>query len=170
MNAFFAFLARMAHTRRMPMRRILLLPIALLPGLLAGCTSGQSLAAFVEPGATYQLREIDGKPFRARASLSFRPDGTVRGQAPCNSFAFSLNAPYPWFETGPIRSTRSICPQIREEQHFFKALGTMTLAEASGTVLILQDDTGREMVFTRLPAPGAETPRAGVPVPQALGG
>ena len=154
----------------MSLRKFARIPLLAAAGLLAGCAGEQSRAAFVDPGATYRLQEISGEPFRARATLRFSPDGSVRGQAPCNSFAFRINAPYPWFEAGPIRSTRSICPQIREERAFFRALSGMSLAEVGGDVLLLQDDAGREMVFVRQDGSAGATPKAAVPVPPAPGG
>lgn len=120
-----------------------------LPLALAACAGDETISAFVDKNATYRLVEIDGEPFDAPATVSFPKKGVISGQAPCNSFSGDLAAPYPWFELGIMRATRSVCGQIDAEKAFFKALAAMTLIEASGDFLILRDDNEREMVFIK---------------------
>ena len=57
-----------------------------------------------------------------------------------------MEAPYPWFETGPILVTRRACPDLEAEGDFLRALESMSQAEVLGSVLILSNDAGREMV------------------------
>lgn len=69
------------------------------------------------------------------------------GKAPCNSFSGAMSAPYPWFETGALMSTRMACPNMAPELAFFQALAEMTQAEVLGDTMILRGEDGREMVF-----------------------
>jgi heat shock protein HslJ len=120
------------------------LPIAFL---LTTCGPDETVSGFVESGATYTLTDIDGSAFTATATISFGENGNVNGHGPCNTFRTTQLVPYPWFELGPIASTRMACPDLTAEGTYFTALSEMTLAEVSGAILILSNDTGREMVF-----------------------
>lgn len=113
---------------------------------VAAC-SDETLSAFADGGQTFALQEIDGIPFPAQATLTFPEPGHIAGSAPCNSYAGTLTAPYPWFETGPIAATKRACPDLAQETLFFTALSEMQLAEVSGNVLILSNDAGRQMLF-----------------------
>lgn len=102
------------------------------------------------PGVLWQLSEIDGKPFAARALLEFPGIGRISGQAPCNRFSGEFWSAYPWFDPGPLSATRRACPDLAEEDRFFEALERMTLAEADHEFLILTDDARGSMVFIQL--------------------
>ena len=119
------------------------------PLALAACTQDQTASAFIDKDAIYQLAELDGRPFGARATISFPEAGVISGQAPCNSYSAQQDAPYPWFDIGVMRSTRRACENMRAEQHFLGALGSMTLIEANGDIVILRNDAKREMIFVR---------------------
>jgi heat shock protein HslJ len=120
----------------------------LLP-TLAACD--ESVWAYGGAGATFVLREIDGAPYPARATLIFPAPGELAGEAPCNRYNAAQLAPYPWFEAGPIAATRRACPDLGAEAAYFDALTEMELAEVLGGVLILSTPSGREMVFTAEP-------------------
>ncbi|WP_074258187.1 META domain-containing protein [Vannielia litorea] len=119
--------------------------LALTP--LAAACEDETLTGYA-PGV-YQLEEIDGERFEWGATLDLTEPGRISGQAPCNGYSADQAAPYPWFKPGPIVSTRRACLHLNGEAAFFKALGEVTLAEASGPVLILSNEAGREMVFRR---------------------
>lgn len=122
--------------------------ILILPILLAACQKDETISGFVDPQKTFKLEQINGKAFTAKADISFPAKGTVTGSSPCNSYSAEQTAPYPWFEIGSMMVTRSMCQQFgQQEQEFFQALGEMTLIETVGDVLILQNDSGGEMVF-----------------------
>jgi len=125
----------------------LLLTAALLCAPLTAACKDETVSAYA-PGV-YALEEIDGAPFEASATLDLTEPGRISGQAPCNSYSATQEAPYPWFEPGPIAATRRACIHMTGEAEFFEALGEMTLAEGSGPVLILSNDAGREMVFRK---------------------
>ncbi|MEZ5799138.1 MAG: META domain-containing protein [Paracoccaceae bacterium] len=126
-------------------------PLVLALGLAAMPVSAhEGHSPFDDPGSLWQLIEIDGKPFKAKALLEFPEIGRMAGRAPCNRFSASLWSAYPWFQPGPIAATRSACPDLAEESRFLEALGRMTLAEADGDILILTGDSRDSMVFTRL--------------------
>ena len=118
-----------------------------LPILLASCQKDETISGYVAHEAEFYLTEISGVRFVAKASIRFPEQGSVTGKAPCNSYAAPQSAPLPWFELGPIRSTRSACPDLALETEFFDHLSRMTLAETLGHVVILRNDAGEEMVF-----------------------
>jgi heat shock protein HslJ len=124
-------------------RLILAIPLA-----LSACQKDESVSGFVNPDQEFQLVEIDGKPFSARATIQFPENGQVTGHGPCNRYGTEQSAPYPWLELGGIRATRMDCPDIGLESEYFKTLGTMSQIEALDDTLILRDETGGEMVFT----------------------
>ena len=122
----------------------------LLPLLLSALSCGdETISGYTDRGAVFQLRELDGAHYPARATLSFPEEGQVAGEGPCNSFRASQSAPYPWFAPGPIAATRRACPDLEAESRFFAALSEMTLIEAQGDTVILTNEAGREMVFRR---------------------
>lgn len=114
---------------------------------LSGCFGDESVSAYGAADQTWQLQELDGQPFVATATLTFPDPKTASGNAPCNSYSARFDAPYPWFEVGPIALTKRACPDLDTEQEFFAALGEMTISEVSGGVLVLSNEAGREMVF-----------------------
>lgn len=113
---------------------------------LAACKD-ESVASYGGADTLWQLKEISGKGFDARATLRLEKSGAVSGQAPCNSYRAEQSAPYPWFKLSPILSTKMACPDLDKETAFFSALSSMTLSEVSGNVLVLSNDAGEEMVF-----------------------
>lgn len=126
------------------MRRLLTLPLL---ASLAACAGDESLTAYGAADKTWVLSEIDGAPAPARTTLSFPEPGRLAGRAPCNAYSGAQTAPYPWFEVGPIASTKAACPDLAFEQSYFAALSAMTLSEVSGDILVLSTPEGREMVF-----------------------
>jgi len=113
------------------------------------CRPDETLSGFADASAVWQLAELDGQPFTARATLRLPEPGQVAGHGPCNSFGAALNAPYPRFALGPIRATRMACADLDLEATYFAGLAAMTLAEVAGDRLILSDTAGRSMVFRR---------------------
>lgn len=113
---------------------------------LAGCAD-ETISGFAGPGAVYRLEELNGVRFTALATISFPEKGRAGGQGPCNAWSAGQNAPYPWFELGPIAATRRACPDLAREAAFFDALSAARFAEVSGGVLILSNEAGGEMVF-----------------------
>ena len=116
--------------------------------LAAGCARDETVGAYGAADKIWVLSEIDGQLFPAEATLTFPGPGRIAGQAPCNRYFADMAAPYPWFETGPIASTRRICPDDAAERAYFEALSAMTLSEVLGDTLILSTEDGRSMVFT----------------------
>lgn len=123
-----------------------LFPIV-IAGLLMSCGPDETISGYADPSVTYVLNLIDDTPYPARATIRFPQEGQVTGEAPCNSFQARQSAPYPWFDIGPIAATRLACPDLPSETAYFAALSVMTIAEVGGTVLILSNSDGGEMVF-----------------------
>lgn len=118
----------------------------LLFGLPASCQD-ETLTGYADPNAVFVLQEMDGTPFKERATIQFDTTGQVRGTGPCNRYSATLSVPYPWFELGPIAASRRACPALSIEAAFFRNLTAMRLAEVQGRVLILSTTEGRELVF-----------------------
>lgn len=124
-------------------RLILTLPLV----ALFQCDKDESVAAYGAADRVWVLHEIDGQAFEASARLQFPEDGKIAGNAPCNSYNGTLNAPYPWFEIQDLSATRAACAGLEAEGFYFAALMAMTQSEVSGDVLILRNEAGHEMVF-----------------------
>ncbi|SPJ30096.1 META domain-containing protein [Falsiruegeria mediterranea] len=126
------------------MRTLLILPfLALLQ-----CSSDETIAAYGAAGLTWELQSIDAGRFSVPITLTFPETGRIAGQAPCNAYRATLDAPYPWFELKAFGADTSECPHLVEEGTYFAALLLMTQSEVSGNTLILRSDAGNEMVFT----------------------
>ena len=114
---------------------------------VAGCFADETLRGYGAADKTWVLteaREFSAKP---TITLTFPETGHIAGQAPCNSYTAAMDVPYPWFDAGPIASTKRSCPDLPLEATFFNALGMATLSEVLGNTLILSDDVGMLMVF-----------------------
>ncbi len=124
-------------------RLTLLLPMM----ALFHCDRDESVAAYGAADRNWVLQEINGQPFEASAILRFPEEGRIAGNAPCNSYNGTLNAPYPWFEVNDLAATRAACAGLEAEGMYFAALMAMTQSEVTGDILILRNEHGHEMVF-----------------------
>ncbi|MDA9208038.1 META domain-containing protein [Octadecabacter sp.] len=111
------------------------------------CGPDETISGYADTSAVYHLVSLDGVAFPATATISFPEQGAVSGQGPCNRYSASQNTFYPWFELGPILSTRRACAELDAEAAFFAALSDMSLAEVAGDVLLLTGENGRELTF-----------------------
>ena len=114
---------------------------------LMACQEDETISGYLDRSLEFKLVELDGRAFAAQATIQFPAQGEVIGQGPCNSFAGGNTAPLPWFNLGPVRSTRMACPELKAEQRYFAALAEMTQIETLGATVILRNEAGREMVF-----------------------
>lgn len=126
-----------------------MLRLVFIAGLfgLGQCGNDETVAGYGGADRIWQLTEIDGTAFDATATVTFPESGKIAGKAACNSYSGKMDAPYPWFETGPLAATRMACPELASETTFLTALGEMSQSEVSGDTLILTNESGREMVF-----------------------
>jgi heat shock protein HslJ len=113
---------------------------------LTACVD-ESISGYADPDLEYHLIDIDGVSFTSRATITFPEEGRVAGQAPCNRYFATQTEFYPWFGLTGIGATRMACPELTLEAEFLSALEDMTLAEVSGSTLILSNTDGRKMVF-----------------------
>ena len=120
---------------------------AALAFLLTTCGPDETISGFADPEARYRLTSLDGEGFIANAYIRFPEPGQVTGTGPCNSFSADQRVPYPWFELGPIATTRRACPDLAAEADYFAALSEMQFAEVFDQTLLLTNDAGREMLF-----------------------
>lgn len=114
---------------------------------LASCQGDETVRKYGASDKTWILKSINDIPFKARATLRFPEEGGIAGEAPCNTYFASMNAPYPWFETGPIGATRMACPDLDKENEYLTMLAKATKVEVLGDTLILSDDDKLSMVF-----------------------
>lgn len=121
-------------------------------GILSTCGSDETISGYIDTSAEFALTEIGGVPYTARATIAFPEQGLARGTGPCNAWSATQTAPYPWLALGAIAATRRACPELAQETEYFAALAEMTLIEALGDVVLLSDDTGKEMVFRKVQA------------------
>lgn len=127
------------------MKRWVTTLLLLLP--LAGCNADETVFGQGGRDHVWYLVSVDGEPFNAQAYLTFPEPGQIAGQGPCNSFAGTQTAPYPWIDIGPLRATRRACPDLALESRFFALLRSMQEVEVTGDVMILRNDVPNQMVF-----------------------
>lgn len=118
-----------------------------LAALVSACQGDETVAGYGAANKMWHLTELAGTPYNAKATLSFPEEGQISGQAPCNRYSTTMTVPYPWFEAGPIQSTKMACPGLDAEHAFFQALTNMTQSEVLGDTMILRNDAALEMVF-----------------------
>ena len=119
--------------------------VALL--VLGSCARDETAAAYGGADKVWRVVEIDNVPFAARATLTFPEPGQIAGDAHCNSYRADMTAPYPWFDAGPIASTRKQCPDYASETRFLNALADMNLSEILGDTMILSTPEGRSIIL-----------------------
>lgn len=124
-----------------------LLTLVLLLTALTACRKDETVRAYGGGDRTWTLKILNGAPFPAPATITFPKAGEIAGQGPCNRYFGAMTVPYPWFETGPVGSTRMACPDSEAETVFFAALEAATLSDVLGDVMILSNTKGLEMVF-----------------------
>lgn len=124
---------------------VVLIAVAIMVQLRRG--GDETVSAYGATGMTWQLKQLNGTPFTARATLRFPEPGALAGEGPCNSFTAEQTAPYPWFELAGMSATEMACAELPQEQAYFAALARMGIAEVSGEVLILSTEAGEEMLF-----------------------
>lgn len=127
------------------MRRVAFICASAL--LLVACRGDETVAGYGGAEKLWRVVEIDGVAFTAGATMRFPEPGRIAGDAPCNSYAATMTAPYPWFQTGPIAATRRYCPDADAETAFFSALAEMTLSEVLGDTMILSTPEGRSIIL-----------------------
>ncbi|MFD3190794.1 META domain-containing protein [Sedimentitalea sp. HM32M-2] len=124
-----------------------LIALTLTAGL-AGCATNETLSRYAGTGTYWRLTEFQGRPARLHATLGFPAAGQIAGHTPCHRYRASIRAPYPWFQIGPPAVAPMPCTDVIPATRYLDALSAMTEAEVSGSVLVLREASGREMVFT----------------------
>jgi len=115
--------------------------------LVAACAPRITVSEYVSSDAVYVLDRLGGAAFPARATITFPGAGKVLGEAPCNRWSAPQALEYPLVKIGPILSTKRACDAQVQETAYFAALAKMKRVEATGSVVILSDNAGTEMVF-----------------------
>ncbi len=115
--------------------------------LVSACRDEGSPAAYSATDKVWQLVELDGKAFDAKATLTFPEAGRIAGTTPCNQYNGAMTAAYPKFETGPIAATKRACIDMAQESAFLAGLGAATTSDLSNDTLTLSNADGLKMVF-----------------------
>lgn len=120
--------------------------IALLLGLFV-LTPDETVRRYGGADRTWILVEMGEKPLGGEITLTFPKRHRLAGEAPCNRFNTTNITPYPWFDAGPITSTRRSCPEMDTERAFFSALETATIAVVEGDTLTFSSEEETLLVF-----------------------
>lgn len=117
--------------------------------LVALCTACGTNLPFGTGGSdtTWELIEIDGEAFPARATLTFEEEGVIAGLGPCNQYRAAQPAKAPKFDPGPITVTRAACPDGSLEVQYLFNLSRMSRSQITGNTLVLSDPAAGTMVF-----------------------
>jgi heat shock protein HslJ len=116
---------------------------------VTACQADETISGYADPNATYQLTDLNGAAPKTEITINFPENGQLAGKASCNSYFGSQTKPLPWFETGPIASTKMACPFLEEETEYFQTLAGATLAEINQNTIILSNDTGPVLTYKR---------------------
>ena len=125
----------------------LTIPIVMLVTALTACREDETQRVYDDANRIWTLKQLDGAPFPASATLTFPKAGEITGQGPCNRYFGAMKAAYPQFDTGPIGSTRLACPEMAAETAFLTALERATAAQLTDGTLTLSDTDGLSMIF-----------------------
>lgn len=120
----------------------------LLP-TLSFCQKDETLTGYVDPSAQWKLTEVNDASVDENMILQFPKKGWIWGQGPCVDFWARQDAPYPWFQIELINTSQRDCPKQRAETGFLNLLQSMLLVEVAGALMILTNDHGEIMVFSR---------------------
>ncbi|WP_370400117.1 META domain-containing protein [Sulfitobacter sp. JB4-11] len=102
----------------------------------------QTVRAYGADDHIWQVTELRGAPFPARATLQFPRIGQITGTGPCNTYQTGMHTPYPWFGVDGIISTKRACPDLALEAAFFAALQEASLSEVGPDTLTLSNEAG----------------------------
>lgn len=104
-----------------------------------------ALAQTAQP--QFQVVELDGQPFAAKAMIGLPVDGRIEGQGPCNRFFAEVTDGGAGLTIGPVGATKMACPDLRAEAALFQTLAEIVRIEpqADGTVIFF-DDKGPRIV------------------------
>ncbi len=108
----------------------------------------ETISGYVSPHAVWVLQTLNGDAVDATVTIAFPEEGRVFGNAPCNSYSATQKAPLPWFELGPILSTKKACPELALEVRYFDVLAQTNSAEVLSDTLILEGPAGA-LVYLR---------------------
>ena len=86
----------------------------------------------------------DGMP-----TIIFNADGTVNGNAGCNTYRSSYELKEASLVFGPLMSTKMACPSLEGENSFSKILSAPVFATINGVELFFTQDGKEVMVLTK---------------------
>ena len=92
------------------------------------------------------------QPAPAQSATILFSDGSVQGQAPCNSYSATYTVSGSQLTLGPVLSTKMACDDLTIESAYLAALGTVSgwSVDASGD-LVLTDASGAEVLRYAVP-------------------
>jgi len=107
----------------------------------------ETLAAYAQRGATYQLVELEGENVETSITLSFPRIWHLHAHTPCFQYSAKIATPYPWFRLNTLNKIEYACIETTIEHRFVYALKKARLAEVHAGTLILTLESESEMVF-----------------------
>jgi heat shock protein HslJ len=119
----------------------------ILFSILTACFRDETVSGQTNANDIWVLGSMNGISIDTRITIEFPEEGRIAGQAPCNRYFATQTAPLPWFEVGPVGSTKMACPKLDLEVQYFTLLQKMTTAEITGDTLLLKADAGDSLVF-----------------------
>ena len=138
----------MSKPKRFALASILAGAVGLAALAFAMSRPDETISGYVGAG-DFVLTEVLGEPMDTNVTIAFPEEGKIVGQAPCNRYFTTQEAPLPWFKIGPIGATKMACPNLDFEQQYFELLSKATLAEVQADQLLLSDDTQVLLSFKR---------------------
>tara|TARA_R110002096_G_scaffold14582_2_gene50618 strand:- start:32536 stop:32916 length:381 start_codon:yes stop_codon:yes gene_type:complete len=122
-------------------------PLFILALTMTACQADETTT--YDADIVWVLTALNDAPPKSQVTLTFPKQGKIAGKAPCNRYFGTQTKPYPWFETGPIASTKMACPNLNEEINYLQTLNKATSAKVTKTTLILSNDTGALLTYKR---------------------
>jgi len=143
--------------RTVGMRR-LLAAIGLVPLVLAGCMLTDRQATTDLPGTSWQLVDLDGAdPVEgAVPTMAFGDDGTVSGNASCNTYSGEVTIDGSELSFGPLAMTQMACADAAVSEQETAFLGALE-SVASYTI----DSEGRLVLEGDVPLTFEVAPEGG---------
>jgi heat shock protein HslJ len=120
----------------------------------AGCAPAPVETAIPEgawllPGTTWALVELDGAPYPARLTATLTADGRVVGEGPCNAFEAPYSGRWPDVSFS-VTATERACADLAAETAAFETLRAVTRAERDGSDVLLVAPDGGSMRMRRV--------------------
>lgn len=114
---------------------------------LTACLKDETISGQIDPEDIWILSELNMTAVAPTITIQFPGEGQIAGSGPCNRYFAEQKAPLPWFEIGPIGSTKMACPEMTLEATYFEMLSKMNTAERTNDSLLLTAESGETLLY-----------------------